>query len=86
MSVSALPLLHPERVAKAIRWFEIERDTFDAQDITDIGDEYDTAIAALKTMRDFQRTCHLTSGAVDKAIAVRGFFDHLKELTQRFRY
>ena len=81
--MSPLPLLHPDRVMKALRWFEIERETFKSEDIVDIADEYDTAIAALKAMRDFQKTCRLTPQTVDTAIAVRGFFENLKELVHR---
>jgi hypothetical protein len=83
--VSDLPLLHPDRVSKALRWFQIERETFEPEDVIDVGAEYDTAIAALKALAQFQKTCRLTSATVDSAIAVRGFFDSLKGLTSRLK-
>lgn len=76
------PVLHPDRVREALEWFEIERGSFDTEDIADVADEYETAIAALKAMEKFQKTCRLTPGTVDTAVAIRGFFDSLRDLTQ----
>ena len=80
-----LPPLHPDRIRKAISWFEMERGSFNQEDIEEFGEEYDTTIAALKTLDQFYRTCRLTPGRVDTVIAVRGFFDHLRDLTQKLR-
>lgn len=83
MTQSSLPPLHPDRIGKAIRWFEIEQGTFTADDVADIGEEYETAIVALKTMAQFQKTCRLTPGTVDTAILIRQWFDNLRQLIQR---
>jgi hypothetical protein len=80
-----LPPLHPDRIQKAIRWFEMERGSFNAEDVSEFGAEYDTAIQALKTLDQFYKTCRLTPDRVDTVIAVRGFFDHLRDLTQKLR-
>lgn len=78
-----LPPLHPDRVARALKCFEDYRGSFDVTEEAELGEEYDTAIACLKAMRDFQKTCRLTPQTVDTAIAVRGFFENLKDLVHR---